>query len=123
MFGLEVFFLGLVVSGQFHAIPHQYDAYMTTSCRSRCMSERIQMYIYWFLTNEKGITSARLVAIFSFHPLDRKPQRRLIFDDTGGNRKSEIFFYTLTCGRERFQGPEMVVKARFASQSVVDLGQ
>ena len=74
MFGLEVFFLGLVVSGQFHAIPHEYYAYMTASSRSGYMSERIQMYIYWFPTNVDGITSGRWVAIFSLYPLDCKPQ-------------------------------------------------
>ena len=66
---------------------------ITTSCMSRCLSERIQMDIYWFPTNENGITSVRLVAIFSLYPLDRKPQWRLIFDDTGGASGNRIFFY------------------------------
>ena len=83
----------LVVSGNFHAFPHQYHAYMTTFCRSRCLSERVRMYIYWFPTNKNGIMSARLVAIFSLYPLDRKPQWRLIFDDTGGASGNRTFSY------------------------------
>ena len=82
------------------------------------------MDIYRFLTNENGITSVRLVAIFfSLYPLDCKPQRRLIVDDAGDRWEIEDFrIYP-------YRWPRALAKARngcrvrLAPQSFVNLSQ